>query len=155
GRARRGSGRRGLGPEEGRRERKHHEKSGRPSAARFVHGIPFPEEHSTILRTAADAGGGMRSTRRRFLASGTAALAPPAGRRARGDWEASARYPDPAIKILDPSFLKYRVNSAKVERLFTGCRWSEGPVWFGDGRCLLWSDIPNDRILKWEEETGA
>jgi len=44
---------------------------------------------------------------------------------------------------------------AGVERLFTGCRWAEGPVWFGDGRYLLWSDIPNDRILKWEEETGA
>ena len=37
----------------------------------------------------------------------------------------------------------------------TGCRWAEGPVWFGDGRYLLWSDIPNNRILKWEEETGA
>ena len=42
-----------------------------------------------------------------------------------------------------------------MERLYTGCRWSEGPVWFGDGRYLLWSDIPNNRILKWEEETGA
>ena len=35
------------------------------------------------------------------------------------------------------------------------CRWAEGPVWFGDGRYLLWSDIPNDRIMKWDEETGA
>ncbi len=34
-------------------------------------------------------------------------------------------------------------------------RWSEGPVWFGDGRFLLWSDIPNNRMMKWEEETGA
>jgi gluconolactonase len=42
-----------------------------------------------------------------------------------------------------------------VERIATGCRWAEGPVWFGDGRFLLWSDIPNNRILKWEEETGA
>ena len=41
-----------------------------------------------------------------------------------------------------------------MERLYTGCRWSEGPVWFGDGSYLLWSDIPNNRILKWEEETG-
>jgi gluconolactonase len=47
------------------------------------------------------------------------------------------------------------VNSAKVERLGTGFRWSEGPVWFGDGRYLLWSDIPNDRILRWDEETSA
>ena len=42
-----------------------------------------------------------------------------------------------------------------MERLYTGCRWAEGPVYFGDGRYLLWSDIPNNRILKWEEETGA
>jgi gluconolactonase len=42
-----------------------------------------------------------------------------------------------------------------VERLATGLRWGEGPVWFGDGRYLLVSDIPNQRILKWEEETGA
>jgi gluconolactonase len=34
-------------------------------------------------------------------------------------------------------------------------RWCEGPVWFGDGRYLLWSDIPNNRIMRWEEETGA
>ena len=70
-------------------------------------------------------------------------------------WQPSQRYPDPAIEVLDPAFLKYRIFSAAVERLATGCRWSEGPVWFGDGRYLLWSDIPNDRILKWEEETGA
>jgi gluconolactonase len=71
------------------------------------------------------------------------------------DWQPSQRYPDPAIKILDPGFAKYRVASAKVERLGQGFRWSEGPVWFGDGRYLLWSDIPNNRLMKWEEETGA
>lgn len=70
-------------------------------------------------------------------------------------WQPSERYPDPAIEIVDPSFEKYRVFSASVERLATGFRWCEGPVWFGDGRYLLWSDIPNNRIMKWEEETGA
>ena len=70
-------------------------------------------------------------------------------------WRPHPRYPDPAIETLDPRFDPCRVFSAAVERLHTGCRWSEGPVWFGDGRYLLWSDIPNDRILKWEEETGA
>lgn len=69
-------------------------------------------------------------------------------------WRDHPRYPDPAIHTLDPRFEKYRIFSAAVERLHTGCRWSEGPVWFGDGRFLLWSDIPNNRILKWEEETG-
>jgi gluconolactonase len=70
-------------------------------------------------------------------------------------WRDHPRYPDPLIETLDERFEKYRVFSAAVERLHTGGRWSEGPVWFGDGRYLLWSDIPNNRILKWEEETGA
>jgi gluconolactonase len=69
-------------------------------------------------------------------------------------WREQPRYPDPAIEIIDPRFEQYRIFSAAVERLYTGCRWAEGPVWFGDGRYLLWSDIPNQRILKWEEETG-
>src|ERR1700719_3049237 len=70
-------------------------------------------------------------------------------------WQPSERYPDPAVQILDPSFAKYRLALAAVERLATGFRWCEGPVWFGDGRYLLWSDIPNNRVMKWEEETGA
>ncbi len=70
-------------------------------------------------------------------------------------WRPHPRYPDPAIETLDDRFAPYRIFSAAVERLYTGCRWAEGPVWFGDGRYLLWSDIPNNRILKWEEETGA
>jgi gluconolactonase len=63
-------------------------------------------------------------------------------------------YPDPAVEIVDPRFAKYRVQSAAVERLYTGTRWAEGPVWFGDGRYLLFSDIPNNRMLRWLEETG-
>src|ERR1044071_3642204 len=73
-------------------------------------------------------------------------------------WETGAapiRYPDPNIKILDPRFARYTLPMAAIERIAGGCRFTEGPVWFGDGRYLLWSDIPNDRILKWEEETGA
>ncbi len=71
------------------------------------------------------------------------------------DWQPSPIYPDPSIEILDPRFLKYRLFNAAVERLATGLRWGEGPVWLGDQRCLLVSDIPNDRILRWDEETGA
>jgi len=70
-------------------------------------------------------------------------------------WQPSSRYPDPSIEALDPSFAQYRVFSAAVERLATGFRWCEGPVWFGDGRYLLWSDIPNNRIMRWDEETGS
>jgi len=65
------------------------------------------------------------------------------------------RYPDPAIRALAPEFEKYWIKLSAVERLATGCRWAEGPVYFGDGRYLLWSDIPNNRILRWDEETGA
>jgi gluconolactonase len=65
------------------------------------------------------------------------------------------RYPDPAVETLDPRFNQYRLGGAAVERLWTGGRWTEGPVWFGDGRYLLFSDIPNNRILRWSEETGA
>jgi gluconolactonase len=65
------------------------------------------------------------------------------------------RYPDPAVTTIDPRFAAYRVGAAVVERLWTGGRWTEGPIWFGDGRFLLFSDIPNDRVLRWSEETGA
>ena len=70
-------------------------------------------------------------------------------------WEPSQRYPDPAVQVLHPSFARYRLFNAAVERLATGFRWAEGPVWFGDGRYLLLSDIPNDRILRWDETSGA
>src|SRR3984885_7370258 len=67
----------------------------------------------------------------------------------------STIYPDPAVHILDQKFTKCRLFNAGVEKLASGTRWGEGPVWFGDGRCLLWSDIPNDRIMRWDEETGV
>jgi gluconolactonase len=70
-------------------------------------------------------------------------------------WQPSLRYPDPSVQTLDPSFAKYRLPLASVERLATGMRWSEGPVYFGDARCVLWSDIPNNRIMRWDEDTGA
>ena len=63
-------------------------------------------------------------------------------------------YPDPAIEVIDPRFAKYKLINAAVERLYTGTRWAEGPVWFGDGRYLLFSDIPNNRMLRWLEDTG-
>lgn len=70
-------------------------------------------------------------------------------------WQPSQRYPDPAVQVLHPSFAPYRLPLTSVEQLATGFRWAEGPVYLGDARCLLWSDIPNDRIMRWDEETGA
>ena len=69
-------------------------------------------------------------------------------------WQPTTRYPDPAVQTIDATFEKYRLPLAGVERLATGMRWAEGPVWFGDARHLLWSDIPNNRVMRWSEETG-
>jgi gluconolactonase len=68
----------------------------------------------------------------------------------------SQRYPDPNVFILDPSFARYRIYSSSIERLGTGMRWAEGPVYFpskvkGGAGYLLVSDIPNNRIMKWDE----
>ena len=73
----------------------------------------------------------------------------------QAQWAPSERYPDPRIKLDDESFSKYRLANAKVERIASGMRWCEGPVWFGDGRYLLWSDIPNNRIMRWDEATSS
>lgn len=56
--------------------------------------------------------------------------------------------------MVDERFRSLLVRQEVVERLWTGARWLEGPVWFGDGRYLLVSDIPNDRILRWSETNG-
>jgi gluconolactonase len=57
-------------------------------------------------------------------------------------------------EIIDPRF-KWLIDPvAFLETIHTGNRWAEGPVWFGDLRCLVWSDIPNERMLRWDEESG-
>src|SRR5436305_11360154 len=96
------------------------------------------------------------NSKREFLKAGAgfAARAAVPGALAQG-WQPSSRYPDPTVKAVDPSFNRYKLGLAKVERIASNCRWNEGPVYFGDGRYLLWSDIPNNRIMKWDEETGA
>jgi gluconolactonase len=70
------------------------------------------------------------------------------------DWRPASRYPDAAIEILDPRFEKLRIRASRIERLATGYRWCEGPVWFGDNRTFVWSDIPNNRMMRWLEEDG-
>jgi gluconolactonase len=97
----------------------------------------------------------MLPTRRTFVASGAAAGIAALSGPTKAQFRSTLRYPDPAIEIVDPSFTKYRLATASVEQIATGCRWCEGPVWIGDARMLLWSDIPNNRIMKWDEETGA
>jgi len=70
-------------------------------------------------------------------------------------FQPAARLPDAAFEILAPEGRELRLFSACVEQLATGLQWAEGPVWFGDGRYLLVSDIPNDRILRWYDCSGA
>ena len=72
-------------------------------------------------------------------------------------WEQAGpvRYPDPDVIVLDPRFGKIVLGNAGIRRIATGFDFTEGPVWFGDGRYLLFSDIPNDQILRWDETTGS
>lgn len=61
-------------------------------------------------------------------------------------------YMDPDIVIVDPVFGSYVQGNTPLKRLWTGALWSEGPAWSGQGRYLVWSDIPNNRQLRWLEE---
>lgn len=65
---------------------------------------------------------------------------------------AGTRYPDPRIESLDRRFRG--IGNAAIERIATGYRWAEGPVYVRDGGYLLWSDIPNNRIMRWSEDDG-
>lgn len=58
-------------------------------------------------------------------------------------------------EVIDPSFEDCLIGHARVERLWTGARWSEGPAWFAAGRYLVWSDIPNNRMLRFDETDGS
>lgn len=56
---------------------------------------------------------------------------------------------DTLYDIVDPRFARKVLGSARLEELHTGCRWTEGPVWFSDHDCLYFSDIPNQRVLRY------
>lgn len=66
------------------------------------------------------------------------------------------RYPDPDILVLDPRFARYKLGNTPIQRLYFNpdMLWAEGPAWNAVGRYLLWSDIPNDRQMRWLEEDG-
>lgn len=87
------------------------------------------------------------NTRRSFLFQ-TAAVS--------RDWSGQnpTRYPDPDIIALDPRFKKYALGNTPIQRLHTGTLWAEGPAWNGSGKYLMWSDIPNNRQMRWLEEDG-
>ncbi|MDL2401667.1 SMP-30/gluconolactonase/LRE family protein [Rhizobium mayense] len=62
---------------------------------------------------------------------------------------------DIGFEALDERFEALFAPHIKVERLWTGARWCEGPAWFAAGRYLIWSDIPNDRMMRWDETDGS
>src|SRR5436309_12610908 len=63
-------------------------------------------------------------------------------------------YPDPDIVTIDPAFNALRVGNTPIQRLLTGAYWSEGPAWSSQGRYLVWSDIPNNRQMRYLEDDG-
>ncbi|HSI51296.1 MAG TPA: SMP-30/gluconolactonase/LRE family protein [Ideonella sp.] len=89
-------------------------------------------------------------------AAGSAFAAATGGALAQSfDFKPNQRYPDPAVMVLDPSFAKYRLYSSTVEQIGTGLRWAEGPAYFPEKGWLLVSDIPNNRIMKYDEKDGS
>ena len=66
----------------------------------------------------------------------------------------AAVFGDDVFEVIEDRFRFCVKRSARLERLADGCRWTEGPAYFAAGRYLVWSDIPNDRMLRWDEPTG-
>ena len=104
-------------------------------------------------------------TRRSFLHAtvGSAALAPVAAAQQQQispyeprDWSGNSPlpYPDPDIIALDDRFRRYIIFNTPIRRHYTGTLWAEGPAWNGSGRYLVWSDIPNNRQMRFIEEDG-
>jgi gluconolactonase len=108
-----------------------------------------------IARLVAQEGFDRRTFFKSCGAASVAAFVPKASTAER-DWTGNTpvRYPDPDIISLDPRFDRYRIVNTTIERLHTGALWAEGVAWNGVGRYLIWSDIPNDRQMRWLEEDG-
>ena len=89
--------------------------------------------------------------RRSFLAF---AAAVPALAQAPRDWtnKQPVRYPDPDVVAVDKSFAKYQIFNAVIYRHYVGTKWAEGPAWCAQGRYLVWSDLPNNRQMRFLEE---
>lgn len=63
-------------------------------------------------------------------------------------------FSDPDILAIDPVFNNYAQPNAAIQRIWTGALWAEGPAWNSQGRYLVWSDIPNNRQMRWIEDDG-
>ena len=87
------------------------------------------------------------------FAAAAATLSPSAARDF-GPGAQPQRYPDPDIVVIDEKRFKAKVGNTSIKRLFTGCLWAEGPAWNAQGQYLVWSDIPNDRQLRYLDDDG-
>src|ERR1041384_7206464 len=65
---------------------------------------------------------------------------------------APVTYPDPDVITIDPAFNALRLDNTPIQRLWTGALWMEGPAWCSQGRYLVWSDIPNNRQLRYLDD---
>ncbi|WP_133864929.1 MULTISPECIES: SMP-30/gluconolactonase/LRE family protein [Azorhizobium] len=102
---------------------------------------PASMDRRHLLRTA----GGLAAT----VALGGSALG-----RDFGPNAPPQRYPDPDIVIIDEKRFKAKVGNTAIQRVFTGCLWAEGPAWNAQGRYLVWSDIPNNRQLRYLDDVN-
>ena len=93
-------------------------------------------------------------SRRSLLGAAASMIAGTVLARDYGPGAEPVRYPDPDIVVLDKRFAKYKLGNTPIQRLHTGCLWTEGPAWNTVGKYLLWSDIPNNVQLRWLNEDG-
>jgi gluconolactonase len=115
-------------------------------------------ESVQLVRSAGTAG----FNRRSFLAAGaaataTTALATSSAMALTQGYPVGPepmRYPSPVWKVLDDRFKKYIIGNTPLMREATGFLWAEGPAWDGVGRYVVFSDIPNNRQMRWDEVTG-
>jgi gluconolactonase len=122
---------------------------------RSRHLTPAPWDRRSFL-SAAFAGGVLLPSLSSAWQPAAQQAPPPIPPQQPRDWtgEVPVRYPDPDIIALDNRFRRYIVGNTSIKRLYTGTEWAEGPAWNGVGRYLVWSDIPNNRQLRWIEDDG-
>lgn len=99
-------------------------------------------------------GDGAKIGRRTLLMTAAALIPGAAMARDYGPSAAPIRYPEPDVVALDKRFTKIKIGNTPIQRLYTGMLWAEGPAWHAGGRYLMWSDIPNNRQMRWLNEDG-
>ncbi len=112
-----------------------------------------------LIKTAGVAAGAVALAPRLIAAQPPAPMAPPSTvttppRDFGPNAPPNVYFTDPDVLTIDPLFNSLRQPNAPIQRLWTGALWSEGPAWSGVGRYLVWSDIPNNRQMRWLEDNG-